>query len=522
MNIRIFLAASLAVVCLSSRSETITLYEAHPSDMGLLSQPVDAEATDETRALYDFLYYNFGRKVMTCSMARPAWDYDIAQELYTAHGQWPVMHCFDLMHLCYSPCDWIDYSDITPVKQWHQQGGAVALMWHWQVPTTNPSSASAPSAPITCTVASGFPASAPSAPITCTVASGFPAGTISYTSTASETAFTPANVETVGSWEHQQFYADLYEAYTVIKALQDEGIAVIWRPFHEAAGNVPNGGSAWFWWGKSGAATFKSLWKRMYDYFLERDIHNLLWVWTSCDDDGDWYPGDDYVDIVGTDIYNKDLNAVKNRFTALRQRYPSRITALSECGSVPYIVLQQQQGAWWSWTMPWYGNNDNNTPWATTQWWKNAIDCYDRGCDVSISASSSSQVAVGDLIYVSVTALGIGGEPKAVFQTPQYEDIPGSIQWPVLTGDFQLAVTADNVDIIRQGMLVRGLNFVIRTVELRQGGASSIATLPSDQPYPVATYTLDGRRADDSASTFPVRIHRMSDGTMCKTLSKSR
>jgi len=315
----------------------------------MLAQPVDAQATTEAKALYQLLLSNYGQQPLTCSMANPVWDYQMATDVHTLTDKWPAIHCFDLMHLCYSPTDWINYENITPVQEWHQQGGYVSLMWHWQVPASS------------------------------TDAAKQSVQERGYTSTASETTFDPTNLQTSGSWEHTLFYQDLWEACTVLKALQDAGIAVLWRPFHEASGNVcnPQGGQAWFWWGKGGPEVFKDLWHRMYDYFQQQNIHNLLWVWTSCFTDSDWYPGDAYVDIVGTDIYNeKDPAVITQRFQDLTQRYPSRMVALTECGNVPYLSTMWEEGALWSWVMPWYGNSGDDTPWVSDRWWKDAVKQY--------------------------------------------------------------------------------------------------------------------------------------------------
>jgi mannan endo-1,4-beta-mannosidase len=303
-----------------------------------VAQIVDNQANAEALALYDLLQKNNGVQPLTCSMAQPIWDYQTAIDVHTLTHKWPAMHCFDLMHLCYSPCDWINYGDISPVREWHQQGGAVTLMWHWQVPKQQ--------------------------------------GSTDYTSTANATDFDPSNINITDSWEHKVFYADLYEASTVLKALQDAGIAVLWRPLHEAAGNVPNGGEAWFWWGKSGAGVFKQLWQRMFSYFQEQGLHNLIWVWTSCDDDKEWFPGDEYVDIIGTDIYNKNILQVKERYEYLAKQYPSHMLALTECGQVPYLSIQWQEDCKWSWAMPWYGNDESGTPWVNDRWWKDAVKQY--------------------------------------------------------------------------------------------------------------------------------------------------
>ncbi|MFR5757995.1 MAG: glycosyl hydrolase [Bacteroides cellulosilyticus] len=61
-----------------------------------------------------------------------------------------------------------------------------------------------------------------------------------------------------------------------------------------------------FWWGSDGADTYKKLWRYMFNFFKEKGINNLIWVWTTQTKDVDFYPGDEYVDIIGRDIYNRD------------------------------------------------------------------------------------------------------------------------------------------------------------------------------------------------------------------------
>ena len=88
-----------------------------------------------------------------------------------------------------------------------------------------------------------------------------------------------------------------------IKYLKDKGIPVIWRPLHEAAGNIyePWHGDAWFWWGYDGAEVFKKLWIYMFEFFQAKGINNLIWVWNNPRKEG--YVGDDYCDIVTSDHY---------------------------------------------------------------------------------------------------------------------------------------------------------------------------------------------------------------------------
>jgi len=95
-----------------------------------------------------------------------------------------------------------------------------------------------------------------------------------------------------------------------LKQLKDQGIVVMWRPFHEMNGN-------WFWWGDDAVfapADIKRLWTEMYDYFTNtRGLDNLIWVYSPFNSSGDgsdvddYYPGAQYVDMVGLDVYTSSI-----------------------------------------------------------------------------------------------------------------------------------------------------------------------------------------------------------------------
>lgn len=89
-------------------------------------------------------------------------------------------------------------------------------------------------------------------------------------------------------------------------SLKDENgdlIPVIFRPYHEHTGS-------WFWWGEklSSAEDYKTLWKYTYDYLTNKGLDNLIWAYSASygNDEAEYlkkYPGDDYVDLIGFDIY---------------------------------------------------------------------------------------------------------------------------------------------------------------------------------------------------------------------------
>ena len=259
---------------------------------GLDQNPVYT-LTAEAQRVYDFLQENFETRTISATMANVAWNTENAEQVYQWTGQYPAINCFDYLHLASSPSSWIDYSDITPVKEWWDNGGIVLAMWHWNVPKTEGDT-----------------------------------DTNNYTSTLSETAFNMDNAFTEGTWEYRTVQADLEKMAGYLKLLHDANIPVIWRPLHEAAGG-------WFWWGKN-ADSFKKLWIQMFDYFKAQGLNNLIWVWTSETGDADWYPGDAYVDIIGRDLYGNDAADCASQYQTLINDFGNKMITLSECGYSEY------------------------------------------------------------------------------------------------------------------------------------------------------------------------------------------
>jgi len=109
---------------------------------------------------------------------------------------------------------------------------------------------------------------------------------------------------TPGTQAHQNWISMLDNIASGLQELQDAGVVVIWRPFHEM-----NGG--WFWWyDDQNGEQFKALWQHMFNYFTHtKGLNNLLWAFSPnvpSDPTSDllqYYPGDAYVDIVGLDYY---------------------------------------------------------------------------------------------------------------------------------------------------------------------------------------------------------------------------
>ena len=416
-----------------------------------LDKTLVAATSAKAVKLYNYLLDNFETKTLSAMMANVAWNTEMSEKVYGWTGKYPAINCFDYVHLPASVAgaDWINYGDITPVKDWSDKGGIVAAMWHWNVPKKAVGEASSTriwegetvmpgdwSGNVQMTddaakavfadaqvgqvirvavkdVAAGAQGSFKnsgwseivsgtdyfdiSGDYTLVITEdvlkslqegGLIIGGHDYTAVAvylenngtaldpnkdyafykADTEFDAANATVEGTWENKVFTEDLKNAAAYLKLLRDADIPVLWRSFHEAAGG-------WFWWGKD-AASFKSLWIAMFNYFKTEGLDNLIWVWTTEGNDSDWYPGDQYVDIVGRDIYNKETADCVSEYTSIAENYGNKIVSLSECGTVGLISEQWASGARWSWFMPWYdGTNEDGSPvvHADEAWWKDAM-----------------------------------------------------------------------------------------------------------------------------------------------------
>lgn len=331
--------------------ESVTFDIYHASDISDITL-ADNAATDEAKRLYKYFKLNYGVKTISSIIANVNWNNNEAERIYQATGKYPAMNCYDFIHINASgPSSWINYADITPVTTWSNDGGLVSLMWHFGVPKVKDSSET--------------------------------------TCTPSETTFKGSNALINGTWENKWFYEQIDKVAAVMLQLQETGIAAIWRPFHEAAGNATHKSgtwTAWFWWGAEGAAVYKQLWIAMFDRLREKGVHNLIYVWTtqnyngsseSYNNDDDWYPGDEYVDIIGRDLYGYTAAQNEQEWREIQGRYPNKMVALAECGihstvtpNIPYSEVGDfwNAGARWSWFMPWYGGSM-----PSDSWWKNAF-----------------------------------------------------------------------------------------------------------------------------------------------------
>ena len=90
--------------------------------------------------LYNYLLQNFESKTLSAMMANVSWNTEMSERVFQWTGKYPAINTFDYGHLPSSVAgeNWINYGDITPVKEWADNGGIVSCMWHWNVPKEAP------------------------------------------------------------------------------------------------------------------------------------------------------------------------------------------------------------------------------------------------------------------------------------------------------------------------------------------------------------------------------------------------
>jgi len=382
--------------------------ERHPDpEYKISASPVTPNASESARKLYGFLRDNFGKKTISGMMisdqnfnynygdmkllgpgeCTPAdsckytdeevsWkgQTDIA-EFYKRSGHYPAIGGFDMLFAAggHHEEGWFrgyTENNLLMTEDLWNMGGIPTYTWHWKVgeDTVFYTKDTYPM--------NGFNASG------CT--EGVKGTSESNTCFNYTKAFKGDKCQDIDetSQEYKDIVADVDIVSGYFKQLQDKGIAVVWRPLHEASGG-------WFWWGTASAECYVQLYRLVFKRMVETNkLNNLIWVWNINTDpalgydysalNAAWYPGDDYVDIVAVDIYDplNDHNSAANYYNKIVSDVgTSKMIALSENGAIPDIDSIAEDKAYWSywmtWSQTWSGNFLEKT---TTEMWKKNLD----------------------------------------------------------------------------------------------------------------------------------------------------
>ena len=322
----------------------------------LCNAPITKTATPSAVKLYNFLVNNFGKKtisgVMTGNMdAYTKGDFtqhEDVQAVFKAGGKYPALVGSDLMNATGANKNdgWFqEYTEkaIDIAKTTWKKGGIPAFTWHWR-----------PGDEVEFYVKGAH-------------------------DTYTEFDFTEAFVTGTTTWDtlstaYKAIVSDIDLVSKIFLDLQKEGVAAIFRPLHESGGN-------WFWWsthtGKQFAALYQLLYERM---VFTNGVNNLIWDFNPKDAATmSWTPGETYYDILSVDIYNNanDHQSNSSAFIDLTNKAgTNKIISLSENGPIPDVDKMYEDGATWSWWMPWYDSWSAGyvSQTAASVWQKNLAD----------------------------------------------------------------------------------------------------------------------------------------------------
>ena len=310
----------LDVDCLTlTASEDISKLDLTISKPALSNKDSDYNA----KALYQYLCESYGKQVLLGQHDTIGTSAE-TDMIYKTTGKYPAIRFGDLMLATEKDSITTD-TEMNIAMDWASKDGIVGYMWHWAAPDDKREYYA------------------------------------DQTDFDIKKAVTKENIAELSLEDIKKLQKDgkvseecvavVQDIDTVsekLSTLRDEGIAVLWRPLHEAS----NGD---FWWGNDKEA-YKWLWKLMYERQTKyHKLNNLIWVWSA--QNADWYVGDKYCDVLSCDVYddgNKDAQV--NIMLFLQSISKNKPIAMSECGRFPDIQSIADEKAMWAFIGQWGGN----------------------------------------------------------------------------------------------------------------------------------------------------------------------
>jgi mannan endo-1,4-beta-mannosidase len=306
--------------------QALTVAEEGEADDSIFDIPVrlvNPDADDNALGLMSFLVMNYGLYSLAGQQSQGDWGRDHglfggeAQFIYEQTGKRPAVIGLDMIDYSLSRAimGTRSHEVEAAIEAW-ENNAIVTFCWHWNAPAPY----------IDGTWWSAF-----------------------YTD-HSQKGFFKKIMDGKDPEGYQLLLDDIDEIAGQLGRLNDAGVPVLWRPLHEASGG-------WFWWGtdrESYLKLYKLMFERLHDY---HGLTNLIWVWNG--QHRDWYPGDEYVDIIGEDIYagERVYASQVNKFLAAADYTEApKLVAMTENGCLADPELMNRDGAMWSFWCVWNGD----------------------------------------------------------------------------------------------------------------------------------------------------------------------
>jgi Glycosyl hydrolase family 26 len=277
-----------------------------PAALSQAVLPSDPKATPQTIALNAYLKKLVSKGVMIGHQDDLAygvqWRYEAGRsDIHDVTGDYPAVYGWEIGGIENDDPVNLDSVPFTAMKTFireaYERGGIITISWHLHNPLTG-KSAWEPAAE---TVASILP----------------------------------------GGKKHAYFTTWIDKAADFLNSLRSKSgdlIPIIFRPFHELNGD-------WFWWGgKNCTATeFKQLWRFTINYLRsKKQLHHLLIAYNTDrfagrDEYLQKYPGNEWVDIMGLDIYQRD-NSQQQFLTDINKMLTTLDSVAQENDKLPALT----------------------------------------------------------------------------------------------------------------------------------------------------------------------------------------
>lgn len=279
--------------------------------------PIDKNASLKTVKTMNYFSEIYGKTTLTGQKVTIGTNAEIAA-VYKQTGRLPAIRVGDLM----AAQEGGPYYDETNAEldlaaEWSDNGGLVGYNWTWYSPSNSSHYLSS--------------------------MTDFNFANVSY-----NTDVSLASAQTIeGLYGNGEITRECYllirdidKMAEKLKYLQDKGVTVLFSP-------LPDGGMGGYWWCDS-VNGYLWLWRTLVNRLNEyHGLHNIIWVWNG--GSADFYPGDEYVDIVGENVYNTTGDSGNGRFMGTAFYNTSRAVAMTDCLMIPKADALQQDNAHWLW-----------------------------------------------------------------------------------------------------------------------------------------------------------------------------
>ncbi len=273
-------------------------------------------------------------------------------------GRYPAIRCGELMF----SSRFADEDDAETAEkevqlalEWGRNGGIISMGWHWYAPDDSISSCYASET------------------------------SFSLAEAPTEEDIAEADIELLEGLYNSgrisesclELVRDIDHIAQTLKLFRDEYQTVIFQP-------IPDGDSSLYWWGGN-AESYKWLWQLMFTRLNRyHGLNNLIWVWNGSN--AEYYPGDNFCDIVGQELYMNTASSYAGRFSAMAQISPTAMkpVALTGCDKMPEPGYCKRDNAMWMWIAPASGEysiHSDGSYSETYNSWQRLNDIYNsRSC----------------------------------------------------------------------------------------------------------------------------------------------